>query len=101
MVGTVPSYIALGGFLWRRRRIQNQVMRAAIAPTTTTPPTTHPTIRPVLGFEDEVERFEVWVGEDVPTTPPYVRTRESVVDVTPGVDNCCLVAVASGRSTDN
>ena len=54
-----PSYIALGGLVWRHRRTQNQIIKAEI-PTNipsiippTMPPTTPPIIAPVVDFEDE------------------------------------------------
>ena len=80
--GALISYIALRAFVWRRRRrMQNQVIRAAI---TTTPPIAPPTIAPVLDFEDEE-------GE-VPVSPLGVGNAAAVTVA------CALVAVDSGAS---
>ena len=75
-----------------RRRIQNQVTKAAIAQSTTTPPTAPPTMVPVLDFED------VRVGEDVPVSAPDVIEAGNVVDVTAVAVESNLVAVDSGAS---
>ena len=99
LVGAIPSYIALGACVCRRRRIQNQVANAAIAPSATTPPTAPPTIAPVLDFEDEAE--EVWVGEDVPAFAPDVIEAGSAVEVTAVAVDCGLVALDSGASENS
>ena len=92
LVGAVPSYIALGALVCRRRRIQNQVTNDAIAPSTTTPTTAPPTIAVVLDFEGEAE--EVGVGENVPVVASNVIEAGSAVDVTAVAVGCSLVAVA-------
>ena len=101
LAGAVPSYIALGVFVWRRRRIQNQVTKAAIAPSATAPPTTPPTIAPVLDFEEKTD--EVWVGEGAPVATPAMVVIEagSVVDMTAVAVDCSLVAVDSGASKNS
>lgn len=92
--GALPSYIALGAFVWRRRRrIQNQVIKAAMAPRTTTPPTAPPTIAPVLDFEDEEGE-----GDCVPALPLDVIEAGSAEDVTAVAVAWALVAVDSGVS---
>ena len=96
LVGAVPWNIAPEAIVWRRRRIQKKVTKAAIAPSATTPPTAPPTIAPVLDFEGGTE--EVWVGEDVPVFVPDVIEAGSVVDVTAVAVDCGLVAVDSGAS---
>ena len=80
------SYIALGNSVWRRRRTQNQTIKAAI-PTNippTKPSTTPPTIASVGDFEDEE-------GE-VPVSPLGVGNAAAVTVA------CDLVAVDSGAS---
>jgi len=74
--------------------MQNQVTRAAIAPSTTTPPTAPPTIAPVLDFEDEEEVEE---GDCVPMLALDV-IEAGGVDVTAVAVACGLVAVDSGAS---
>ena len=88
--GAVPSYIALGA-LACRRRIQDQVAKAAIAPSITTPTTAPPTIAVVLDFGGETE--EVGTGEDIP-----VVEAGSVVNASAVTVDCGLIAVDSEAS---
>ena len=99
LVGAVPSYIALGAFVWPRGRIQNQVTKAPIAPRTTTPTTAPPTIAVVLDFGGETE--EAAVGGDIPVVGPNVIVAGSVVNETSvAVDSSLVVVAATAVTVD-
>lgn len=83
-LGTPPSYIPLGPFVWWQQRIQNQIIRAMMALSTIMSPTTPPTIAPVWDFEEEC------AGDCVPVFPPGTREAEGVEEVTTVVWCCSL-----------